>query len=228
MKLSTALSDHCIYIGGDSSQINISEVLNNNLDAEQSQADIKGKGVGSGSGSESFETQEHGILMCIYHAVPVLDYELSGPDLQLLNTYATDLPQPELDNLGLESLPFFSLMNRASNSYPSSVKFNTILGYVPRYIAYKTDVDCIEGAFLTSLKSWVAPLTIDELVLKITLGSSSTTWSPNYGLFKVSPRVLNSIFVSRCDDTIDTDQFLVESFFDVKLVQNLDYDGMPY
>lgn len=228
VKLSTALSDHCTYIGGNSSQINISEVLNNNLDAEQAQADIKGKGVGSGSGSESFETQEHGILMCIYHAVPVLDYELSGPDLQLLNTYATDLPQPELDNLGLESLPLFTLMNRAGNSYPSSVKSNTILGYVPRYIAYKTDIDCIEGAFLTSLKSWVAPLTIDELVLKITLGSSTTTWSPNYGMFKVSPRVLNSIFVPQCDNTIDTDQFLVESFFDVKVVQNLDYDGMPY
>lgn len=228
VKLSTALSDHCTYIGGNSSQINISEVLNSNLDAAQSQADIKGKGVGSGSGSESFETQEHGILMCIYHAVPVLDYELSGPDLQLLNTYATDLPQPELDNLGLESLPLFALMNRASNSYPNSFKSNTILGYVPRYIAYKTDVDCIEGAFLTSLTSWVTPLTIDEIVLKITLGSSTTTWSPNYGLFKVSPRVLNSIFVSQCDNTIDTDQFLVESFFDVKVVQNLDYDGMPY
>lgn len=228
VKLSTALSDHCTYIGGNSSQINISEVLNNNLDSELAQADIKGKGVGSGSGSESFETQEHGILMCIYHAVPVLDYELSGPDLQLLNTYATDLPQPELDNLGLESLPLFTLMNRASNSYPGSFKSNTILGYVPRYIAYKTDVDCIEGAFLTSLKSWVAPLTIDEIVLKITLGSSTTKWSPNYGLFKVSPRVLNSIFVPQCDNTIDTDQFLVESFFDVKAVQNLDYDGMPY
>jgi hypothetical protein len=228
VKLSTALSDHCTYIGGNSSRINISEVLNNNLDAEQAQADIKGKGVGSGSGSESFETQEHGILMCIYHAVPVLDYELSGPDLQLLNTYATDLPQPELDNLGLESLPLFTLMNRASNSYPNSFKSNTILGYVPRYIAYKTDVDCIEGAFLTSLTSWVTPLTIDEIVLKITLGASTTTWSPNYGLFKVSPRVLNSIFVSQCDNTIDSDQFLVESFFDVKVVQNLDYDGMPY
>jgi hypothetical protein len=227
VKLSTALSDHCMYIGGNSSQINISEVVNNNL-AGDATADIQGKGVGSGSGSESFETQEHGILMCIYHAVPVLDYELSGPDLQLLNTYATDLPQPELDNLGLESLPLFTLMNRASNSYPNSFKSNTILGYVPRYIAYKTDVDCIEGAFLTSLTSWVAPLTIDEIVLKITLGSSTVNWSPNYGLFKVSPRVLNSIFVSQCDDTIDTDQFLVESFFDVKVVQNLDYDGMPY
>lgn len=228
VKLSTALSDHCTYIGGNSSQINISEVLNNNLDSEKAQADIKGKGVGSGSGSESFETQEHGILMCIYHAVPVLDYELSGPDLQLLNTYATDLPQPELDNLGLESLPLFAFMNRASNSYPNSLKYSSILGYVPRYIAYKTDVDCVEGAFLTSLKSWVAPLTIDEVVLKITLGASTPTWSPNYGLFKVSPRVLNSIFVPQCDNTIDTDQFLVESFFDVKVVQNLDYDGMPY
>jgi hypothetical protein len=53
VKLSTALSDHCTYIGGNSSQINISEVLNNNLDAAQSQADIKGKGVGSGSTTES-------------------------------------------------------------------------------------------------------------------------------------------------------------------------------
>jgi len=43
VKLSTVLSDHCTYIGGNSSQINISEVLNNNLDAEQAQADIKGK-----------------------------------------------------------------------------------------------------------------------------------------------------------------------------------------
>lgn len=229
VKLSTALSDHCTYIGGNSSQINISEVLNNNLDTDASQAEIKGKGVGSGSGSESFETQEHGILMCIYHAVPVLDYQLSGPNLQLLSTYATDLPQPELDNLGLEALPLFTLMNQAATTYPNSVTSSTILGYVPRYIAYKTDVDTIEGAFLTSLTSWVTPLTIDEIFLKINLGNDvAASWSSNYGLFKVSPRVLNSIFVSQCDDTVDSDQFLVESFFDVKVVQNLDYDGMPY
>lgn len=57
VKLSTVLSDHCTYIGGNSSQINISEVLNNNLDAEQAQADIRGKGVGSGSGSEFLKLQ---------------------------------------------------------------------------------------------------------------------------------------------------------------------------
>lgn len=228
VKLSAVLSDHCMYIGGNSSQINISEVLNNNLDTAQSQADIKGKGVGSGSGSESFETQEHGILMCIYHAVPVLDYQLTGCDLQLLNTYATDLPQPELDNLGLEALPYFAFVNDAVSTQPTTISKKTILGYVPRYIAYKTDVDFVDGAFLTSLTSWVTPLSIDEIVSKIALGSATGSWSPNYGLFKVSPYVLNSIFVNECDSTVDTDQFLVESFFDVKVVQNLDYDGMPY
>lgn len=228
VKLSTALSDHCMYIGGNSSQINISEVLNNNLDTDQSQAEIKGKGVGSGSGFETFETQEHGILMCIYHAVPVLDYHLTGPDLQLLNTYATDLPQPELDNLGLEALPYFAFVNDTIATQPSSLNSSTILGYVPRYIAYKTDVDCVDGAFLTSLTSWVTPLTIDEIVTKVSLGAGTGPWSPNYGLFKVSSFVLDSIFVSQCDSTVDTDQFLVESFFDVKVVQNLDYDGMPY
>lgn len=228
VKLSTALSDHCTYIGGNSSQINISEVLNNNLDTDQSQAEIKGKGVGSGSGSETFETQEHGILMCIYHACPVLDYQLTGCDLQLLNTYASDLPQPELDNLGLEALPYFAFVNDAAATQPSFLNSSAILGYVPRYIAYKTDVDCVDGAFLTSLTSWVTPLTTDEIVTKISLGAGTGSWSPNYGLFKVSPFVLDSIFVSQCDSTVDSDQFLVESFFDVKVVQNLDYDGMPY
>lgn len=228
VKLSTALSDHCTYIGGNSSQINISEVLNNNLDTAQSQADIKGKGVGSGSGSEFFETQEHGILMCVYHSCPVLDYQLTGCDLQLLNTYATDLPQPELDNLGLEALPYFSLVNDFTHTQPNNVTEKTILGYVPRYIAYKTDVDFVDGAFLTTLTSWVTPLTIAEIVSKVSLATSAGPWSINYGFFKVSPRVLDSIFVSQCDNTVDSDQFLVESFFDVKIVQNLDYDGMPY
>ena len=53
VKLSEALSDHCRYIGGNSSDLSISEVLNTNLGTEP--AEIKGKGVGSGYGDESFE-----------------------------------------------------------------------------------------------------------------------------------------------------------------------------
>lgn len=230
VKLSEALSDHCRYIGGTSSGITISEVLNTNLDTGD--ANIKGKGVGGSFGSETFETNEHGILMCIYHAVPVLDYLRSGQDLQLLHTLATDLPIPEFDHIGMEALPIESLFNEntiAGNSITSSIP---ILGYVPRYVAYKTSVDWVSGAFETSLDTWVSPLTVDQQVSKLAVSTDSGGvvygYSMTYGFFKVTPRVLDSVFVTSCNDTWDTDQFLVNASFNVKPVQNLDYNGMPY
>lgn len=231
VKLSEALSDHCRYIGGTSSGITISEVLNTNLDAGD--ANIKGKGVGGSFGSETFETNEHGILMCIYHAVPVLDYLRSGQDLQLLNTLATDLPIPEFDHIGMEALPIESLFNEYSTEGSAIIDNIPVLGYVPRYVAYKTSVDWVSGAFETTLDTWVAPLTIEQQVSKLAYdavsgGVATFGYTMTYGFFKVTPRVLDSIFVTPCDDTWDTDQFLVNVAFNVKPVQNLDYNGMPY
>lgn len=227
VKLSEALSDHCRYIGGTSSGVTISEVLNTNL--ESAAADIKGKGVGGSFGSETFETNEHGILMCIYHAVPVLDYLRSGQDLQLLSTLATDIPIPEFDHIGMEALPIEALFNEQSTEATALMNNIPVLGYSPRYIAYKTSVDWVSGAFETTLDSWVAPLTVNEQITKLLFNpDSGSIYSMNYGFFKVTPRVLDPIFVQECTDTWDSDQFLVNVSFNVKPVQNLDYNGMPY
>lgn len=229
VKLSEALSDHCRYIGGTSSGITISEVLNTNFDSTTAAADIKGKGVGGSFGSETFETNEHGILMCIYHAVPVLDYLRSGQDLQLLSTLATDIPIPEFDHVGMEALPIETLFNEQSTEATALIENVPILGYSPRYIAYKTSVDWVSGAFETTLDSWVAPLTVQEQITKLLFNpDSGSVFSMNYGFFKVTPRVLDPIFVQECTDTWDSDQFLVNVSFNVKPVQNLDYNGMPY
>lgn len=232
VKLSEALSDHCRYIGGTSSGVTISEVLNTNFDSTTAAADIKGKGVGGSFGSETFETNEHGILMCIYHAVPVLDYLRSGQDLQLLSTLATDLPIPEFDHIGMEALPVETLFNENTIAGNSIVESIPVLGYVPRYAAYKTSVDWVSGAFETTLDTWVSPLTVDQQVSKLAVSTDSGGvvygYSMTYGFFKVTPRVLDSIFVTPCNDTWDTDQFLVNVSFNVKPVQNLDYNGMPY
>ena len=227
VKLSNALSDHCQYIGGSSSQIAISEVVNQSVSGDV-QADIKGKGIGSGSGSESFSTNEHGILMAMYHAVPILDYSLSGPDLRLLHTLSTDLPQSEFDSLGLESIPAFSLLNdlNISTANPDGYTVNTVLGYGSRYLPYKTQVDTVDGAFLTTLKSWVTVMDYSEQDVR--LFEDPNNFEMSYKFFKVNPNILNSIFVQPCDSTVDTDQFLVQAYFDVKKVQNLDYNGMPY
>nr|DAK22109.1 MAG TPA: Major capsid protein [Microviridae sp.] len=224
VKLSEALSDHCRYIGGCSSDITISEVLNTNLSA--SDADIKGKGIGGGYCDETFSCNEHGILMCIYHSVPLLDYLCSGQDYQLLHTMATDLPVPEFDHIGMEALPIEVLFNEYGN-IGNAVSAIDVLGYSPRYIGYKTSVDWVTGAFETTLDSWVSPLTSKIQSDKLAFTNSSSYYV-GWAWFKVAPAVLDSIFVTKVDHTWDTDQFLVNVNFDVKAVQNLDYNGMPY
>lgn len=50
------------------------------------------------------------ILMCIYHAIPLLDYNISGQAGQLLCTSVDDLPIPEFDNIGMEAVPAVQLI----------------------------------------------------------------------------------------------------------------------
>ena len=67
------MSGMSTYIGGDSSSLDISEVVNTNLQSgdSQSEAVIAGKGVGTGQGSFSGQFDEYGIIIGIYHNVPL-------------------------------------------------------------------------------------------------------------------------------------------------------------
>ena len=85
VNLPQVLSNMCTYIGGISRNLDISEVVNNNLAAEGDTAVIAGKGVGAGNGSFEYTANEHCVVMCIYHAVPLLDYTITGQDGQLLS-----------------------------------------------------------------------------------------------------------------------------------------------
>ena len=111
VNLPQSLSNMCTYIGGISRNLDISEVVNNNLAAEGNTAVIAGKGVGAGDGSFTYTTNEHCVVMCIYHAVPLLDYTITGQDGQLLVTDAESLPIPEFDNIGMEVLPMTQIFN---------------------------------------------------------------------------------------------------------------------
>ncbi len=228
--LSPALSDTCFRIGGSVSNIDISEVVNNNLTGEN-QADIMGKGVGSGQGGVNFSSDEYGILMAIYHITPLLDYVITGQPQDLLYTNTADLPFPEFDSIGMQSLHFGRFFNYLSPSFTSDPT-GSVMGYVPRFIDLKTDYDEVYGAFRSTLRSWVAPLDPDYLTKWVTStispGESTPTYSLNYGFFKVNPSVLDSIFKVAADSSMDTDQFLSSLYLDVKAVRNFDYDGMPY
>lgn len=228
VKLPQALSNMCTYIGGISRNLDISEVVNNNLATEGDTAVIAGKGVGAGNGSFTYTTDEHCVVMCIYHAVPLLDYSITGQDGQLLVTDAESLPIPEFDNIGMEVLPMTQIFNSAL-----ATAFNLFnAGYNPRYFNWKSKLDVVNGAFTTTLKSWVSPVTESLLSGWARFGGSApdatTKVALNYKFFKVNPSVLDPIFGVNANSTWDTDQLLVNAYIGCYVARNLSLDGVAY
>lgn len=223
------LSGMSTYIGGEASSLDISEVVNTNI-TESNEALIAGKGVGTGQFSDSFYAKDWGILMCIYHSVPLLDYVLTAPDPQLFLSENTSFPVPELDAIGLESIPLSCFSNsplELATSDPTIGKAAVTVGYLPRYYAWKTSLDYVLGAFTTTEKEWVAPITSSlwrQMLSPVTVFEEGV----NYNFFKVNPSILDPIFMANADSTWDTDTFLINAAFDIRVARNLDYDGMPY
>lgn len=215
------MGNHAHYIGGWSNVININEVVNTNLDTDNSQASIAGKGISSQSGHTiTFDCgAEHQVIMCVYHAVPLLDWNLTGQSPQLTVTAVSDFPQPAFDQLGMQSVPALNLQNNPGRLTSGS------LGYNLRYWQWKSSIDTVHAAFRTgaAYQSWVAPLDGWQVL------TSSGAWS--YQSMKVRPQQLNSIFVPQVDATncsVAFDQLLCNVNFQVYAVQNLDRNGLPY
>ena len=215
------MGNHAHYIGGWSNVININEVVNTNLDAVDSQASIAGKGISSQSGHTlTYDCgAEHQVIMCVYHAVPLLDWNLTGQSPQLTVTAISDFPQPAFDQLGMQVVPALNLQNNPSRSVSGSI------GYNLRYWQWKSSIDTVHAAFRSgaAYQSWVAPLDGWQVL------TSSGAWS--YQSMKVRPQQLNSIFVPQVDAancSVAFDQLLCNVNFQVYAVQNLDRNGLPY
>ena len=231
VSLSPVLSDKCMYLGGSSSNIDLSEVVNTNITGDNV-AEIAGKGVGTGQGNFSGKFDEYGIIIGIYHNVPLLDYVITGQPQNLLYTNTADLPFPEFDSIGMQTIQFGRFVNSKEVGWTSGIDYRTqTMGYLPRFFDVKTRYDEVLGAFRSTLKNWVAPLdpaNLSQWLQASVTSAGNLALNLNYGFFKVNPRVLDSIFNVKCDSTIDTDQFLTALYMDVKAVRNFDYDGMPY
>lgn len=232
-----ALSEMCTYLGGISSSLDINEVVNSNITGDNA-ADIAGKGTGVSNGYINFNAgAKYGVIMCIYHCLPLLDYTADLLESAFTKVNATDYAIPEFDRVGMEAVPFAKMINPLKNE--GGLNFTAfasmIMGYAPRYIDYKTSVDSSIGGFRDTLKNWVISYGNTSICNQLATLKGPTHPGPepsvapmNYTFFKVNPDCLNPLFAVAVDSEISTDQFLCSSFFDVKVVRNLDTDGLPY
>lgn len=217
-KVPDARRDVAQFIGGVDNTIVINEVMstaNSSIDGTAKTGSVVGQVYGKGIGSMSsgridFEAKEHGMIFCIYSVSPQVDYDARQFDPFNRKFKREDYFQPEFENLGYQPLVQADVC--FGGNPVDGVEFaNNVLGYTPRFSEYKTSRDMLFNQFMTggSMNAWTTPrnnytkartrLTIPDLL--------------------IDPNVLYPIFGLKYDGTSDTDQFLVNSYFDVKAVR---------
>lgn len=231
VRVPNELSGMVRYLGGIDTSLDINEVTNTNL-IDDNAATLGGKGSMSARGTIRVDANgEYGIVMCVFHALPMLDYTTSGVNPECLLTDATSYPIPEFDQIGMEQVPIGYLMNPLKSAFPA-LKADTYLGYAPRYFPFKTDYDRSVGAFSRSLQYWCLPF--DD---KAALAANSVDFpdNPNVeansikaGFFKVDPKCVDTLFAVQADDTPDTDPLLGSCMITCRAVRPLDLNGLPY
>lgn len=229
-------SSKSVFIGGGDSVIDINPQVNSNLVGDNT-ADIKATGAGQLSCGCKFTSDTYGIIIGIYRCVPQLDLAHVGIDRCLFKTDASDFPIPEFDRLGMQTqyrceliAPPLGFKRSVDHSF-SSVTFDMsqTYGYLPRYAELKTSYDRFDGAFLSSLSSWVTGYS--SLALNNWLLPAPSTPNTFFGIDKLlvcRPSITDSIFVDQSAACVDNDKLLVGSVNTCVAIRPFSVYGLPY
>ena len=224
---SDLLSGMCRYLGGIASNLDINAITNTNL-ADDNAALQRATGTMAGNGSINYDANgQYGIIMCVFRALPLIDYTSTGVHFGCTLTDVTDFPIPEFDRIGMESVPVFRALNPLTSA--AGLGIPDYFGYAPRYIDWKTSIDVSRGEFASTLESFVLPFNDDSF---FAANSSDFPNNPNVesgsikaGFFKVNPHSVDTLFAVNADKA---DHLLCSTFFDIKVVRSLDVNGLPY
>jgi hypothetical protein len=139
------------FLGGSSTPITISEVLqtSDNSSQESPQGNMAGHGVSVGSSDYvNYKCEEHGYIMGIMSVMPMTAYQQGIPK-HWTKFDKFDYFWPSFANIGEQ--PIYN-----KELYHTNVPAddNAIFGYTPRYAEYKYIPSTVHGAFRSSLNFW--------------------------------------------------------------------------
>lgn len=215
-----------------------------NLDKSDSTSgklgDLGGRALMNGtSDTIKFDSSDFGIILVVQYIVPQSEYNSYMLDPHLANLTPEDHWIPAFENLGFSPVIGEYLNNLVSQPISN---LNRVVGYVPRYFEFKSDVDKVHGSFCEiastsilrgtssngviyaehvasysgELTHWVTP--------RSDMQATSTTLTRN---FYVDPAVLDNVFLIAADGTYSTDQFICNTYIDVKAVRPMSVLGLP-
>ena len=138
------------FLGGSSTPITISEVLQTSANASEPtpQGNMAGHGVSVGSSNYvSYRAEEHGYIIGIMSVMPKTAYQQGVPKhWKKLDKF--DYYWPSFANIGEQ--PIYNEEIYHQNNATDAEVF----GYTPRYAEYKYIPSTVHGEFRDSLKFW--------------------------------------------------------------------------
>lgn len=225
--------ENSLFIGGSSSMININEQINQNLTSDN-KASYGAAPQGNGSAGIKFTAKTFGVVIGIYRCTPLLDFAHNGIDRTLLKTDACDFVIPELDSIGMQQTfrcevvaphPYNAAFPALTDVNGDAPDMSDTYGYAPRYSEFKTSFDRYNGAFGSSLKSWVTGINFDVLRDNF-YGTWSAINAPN--MFVCRPDIVKNIFGITQYKTSNDDQLYVGMVNMCYATRNLSRYGLPY
>lgn len=230
--------DRCRYVGGFNNVLNINPVVNSNL-ADTQQASYSGFCSGTCDGNIEFESTEFGILMGIYHCVPLADYKSQGLNALNRKVNFSDYANPIFDKIGMQDVPLsdFSLLTQyyvpADDETIDYGNVQKPMGYAPRFVDYKTTFDRLSTGFIRDFLTYRSCVDFGQaLANNPELSDFFTTGELYYRCFKVSKYCTKDIFSAfeAVDNThpYAADNFLIQFDNNCYAVRNFDVNGLPY
>jgi len=137
------------YLGGGSSPVTISEVLQTSANASEPtpQGNMSGHGISAGANNSfSYRCEEHGYIIGIMSILPKTAYQQGVPK-HFRKFDKFDYYWPSFAHLGEQPISQIELYIREEDN-------DDVFGYTPRYAEYKFINSSVHGEFRESLDYW--------------------------------------------------------------------------
>lgn len=241
VKVDRTASGEVLYLGGDSSVINIGDVLATATTEGSALGQVGGKGYGYGAYKQIKFTNNFpcaGIIMAIYSAAPEIDYRVRGLDRNVTKIRLDDFRRPEFDNLGMqpqfsyefEGLPWlfdssadptllYGVRNFVYRYFEDKIKYNRICGSLSRSLYYWTtafDDTYYYGTDGRQLSRYlVSPFSLNDIMLRY------YGFDPSNG--PLAPALHGDSYKS---NLFEDDPMLHELYFNVKKASKMSSYGL--
>lgn len=221
----------CVFLGAQDGEINLNTVAATTGSGDsQELAQLGSNGVALVTNDTiHFKSSGIGTLMCVAYISKPCEYDNFGVSRQNQILDVWDYPYPELQNISLAPMDLLTI-----NKFQLGLQSDRIVGYQPRFIEHKTDVDFIHGEFFSSIPNFQFALN-DNVVGENLRGVFAAMTTPKFDMTDVESLSWLYVDSASCDNIFtkqttcwqSSDNFFVNCMFDVKLVQPLSIIGLP-